>query len=38
MYAKDVNGIYYIDANLPAPQSAFTGVDARPRWVDAAAA
>ena len=32
MYAKDVNGIYYIDANLPAPQSAFTGVDARPRW------
>jgi len=32
MYAKDVNGIYYIDANLPAPQSAFVGVDARPRW------
>jgi len=32
MYAKDVNGIYYIDANLPAPQSAFAGVDARPRW------
>jgi hypothetical protein len=32
MYAKDINGIYYIDANLPAPQSAFVGVDARPRW------
>jgi len=32
IYSKDVNGIYYIDANLPAPQSAFTGVDARPRW------
>jgi outer membrane receptor protein involved in Fe transport len=32
MYAKDINGIYYIDANLPAPQSAFTGVDTRPRW------
>jgi hypothetical protein len=32
MYAKDINGIYYIDANLPAPQTAFTGVDARPRW------
>ena len=33
LYAKDVNGIYYINANLPAPQSAFTGPDARPRWV-----
>jgi hypothetical protein len=32
MYAKDINGIYYIDANLPAAQTAFTGVDARPRW------
>jgi hypothetical protein len=28
----DINGIYYINANLPAPQTAFTGVDARPRW------
>lgn len=33
LYNKDVNGIYYINANLPAAQSAFTGVDARPRWV-----
>jgi hypothetical protein len=33
LYAKDVNGLYYINANLPAAQSAFTGVDARPRWV-----
>jgi outer membrane receptor protein involved in Fe transport len=33
LYAKDVNAVFYIDANLPAPQSAFTGVDARPRWV-----
>jgi len=33
LYAKDVNGIYYINANLPAAQSAFTGVDPRPRWV-----
>ena len=33
IYNKDVNGIYYINANLPAPQSAFTGVDNRPRWV-----
>ncbi len=33
IYNKDINGIYYINANLPAAQSAFTGVDARPRWV-----
>jgi hypothetical protein len=32
IYNKDVNGIYYINANLPAAQTAFTGVDARPRW------
>jgi hypothetical protein len=24
--------VYYINANLPAPSSAFTGPDARPRW------
>jgi outer membrane receptor protein involved in Fe transport len=33
LYARDVNGIYYINANLPAAQSAFAGVDPRPRWV-----
>ncbi|HUF66533.1 MAG TPA: carboxypeptidase regulatory-like domain-containing protein [Gemmatimonadaceae bacterium] len=33
IYNKDVNGIYYINANLPAAQSAFTGADDRPRWV-----
>jgi len=33
VYGNDVNGIYYINANLPAAQSAFTGVDNRPRWV-----
>ena len=38
IYNKDVNGIYYINANLPAAQSAFTGVDARPRWVGTACA
>jgi len=32
MYNKDVNGTYYINANLPAPQSAFTGADTRPRY------
>jgi hypothetical protein len=38
LYAKDVNGVYYYNANLPAAQSAFTGVDARPRWVGPACA
>jgi hypothetical protein len=33
IYNKDVNGVYYINANLPAAQSAFTGADTRPRWV-----
>jgi hypothetical protein len=33
--AKDIDGIYYYDANLPAAQSSFTGVDSRPRWVGA---
>jgi len=33
LYNRDVNGIYYINANLPAAQSAFAGVDTRPRWV-----
>lgn len=33
LHNKDLNGIYYISANLPAAQSAFTGVDNRPRWV-----
>jgi hypothetical protein len=33
LYGRDVNGISYINANLPAAQSAYTGVDQRPRWV-----
>ncbi|PYP43812.1 MAG: TonB-dependent receptor [Gemmatimonadetes bacterium] len=32
LYSKDVNGIAYINANLPAVQAAFAGADARPRW------
>ncbi len=32
LYARDVNGIYYINANLPAPSTRFAGADARPRW------
>ena len=38
IYNKDVNGIYYINANLPPAQSAFTGVDTRPRWAGTACA
>src|ERR1043166_4110583 len=32
-YNRDLNDPVYINANLPAPDSAYTGVDARPRWV-----
>ena len=32
LYNRDVNGVYYINANLPAAQAAFTGADTRPRW------
>jgi outer membrane receptor for ferrienterochelin and colicin len=32
IYNKDVNGVYYINANLPGAQSAFVGPDNRPRW------
>ncbi len=32
IYNRDVNGIYYINANLPAAQTAFVGADNRPRW------
>ena len=35
LYNRDVNGVYYINANLPAAQSAFTGADTRMRWVGA---
>ena len=32
VYNKSLNGILYINANLPAAQTAFTGVDPRARW------
>lgn len=32
LYSKDVNGMYYFNANLPAAQTAFAGPDTRPRW------
>jgi len=35
IFNRDVNGMAYINANLPAAQSAFTGQDNRPRWVGA---
>jgi hypothetical protein len=34
LYNKDVNGIYYINANLPAAQTSFVGADNRPRWTN----
>lgn len=38
LYNKDVNGVYYINANLTAPNSSFTGADNRPRWTSTATA
>jgi hypothetical protein len=32
IYSKDVNGISYINANLPAAQTTLAGADSRPRW------
>jgi hypothetical protein len=32
IYNRDINGIYYINANLPAAQATFNGPDTRPRW------
>jgi hypothetical protein len=32
LYNRDVNGVYYINANLPIPDGNYTGVDSRPRW------
>jgi hypothetical protein len=33
LYSEDVNGVYYINANLAKPNSAYVGADTRPRWV-----
>jgi hypothetical protein len=33
MYSKDVNGVYYINANQIAPNGAYAGADGRPRWI-----
>ena len=37
IYNRDLNTPVYINANLPAAQSAYTGTDTRPRWVANAA-
>jgi hypothetical protein len=37
MYNRDINGIYYINANLTEANSAYTGPDQRPRWTSSAA-
>jgi hypothetical protein len=34
IYNRDVNGVYYINANLPAAQTTFAGADARMRWTN----
>ena len=37
IYNRDLNAPVYINANLPAAQTSFTGADTRPRWSTAAA-
>jgi hypothetical protein len=32
IYSRDMNGISYINANLPAAQTSLAGADTRPRW------
>ena len=32
IYNRDLNEPVYINANLPAANTAYTGVDTRPRW------
>jgi TonB dependent receptor len=34
IYSKDVNGVYYINANLPEAQTSFTGSDPRGRYTN----
>ena len=33
LYGREVNGIYYLNANQTQPNGAFTGPDNRPRWI-----
>jgi len=34
LYTKDINGVAYINANMPAPQTTLAGPDNRPRWTN----
>ena len=34
IYSRDVNGMSYINANLPAAQTSLVGADTRPRWTN----
>ncbi len=36
IYTRDINGISYFNANLPATSARFVGADDRPRWAPAA--
>jgi hypothetical protein len=38
IYSRDLNAMSYVNANLPAAQSAYAGVDNRPHWVGPACA
>ncbi|HEY0022207.1 MAG TPA: carboxypeptidase regulatory-like domain-containing protein [Longimicrobium sp.] len=35
LHGRDLNGVYYINANLAPANTAFTGPDTRPRWTAA---
>ncbi len=37
IYNRDVNAPVYVNANLPAAEGAYTGIDNRPRWAATAA-
>lgn len=32
LHSRDINGVYYINANLSDPSTSFVGADNRPRW------
>ncbi len=34
IFNRDVNGVYYINADMPAPQARFVGPDNRVRWTN----
>ncbi|HTR98587.1 MAG TPA: carboxypeptidase regulatory-like domain-containing protein, partial [Bacteroidota bacterium] len=36
IYGREINGVYYINANQTMPNGAFTGPDSRVRWIPVA--